>query len=183
MLLLLGWTDVVMNRIWNPEAQPFEIRTKMSGFWIVGTIATAKAWPFEIRPSKSHAFKWFWISNGRISDPHCNRYLNYCRKSGPILPQNFTAHLYYSNSTFCTHVKTWTLFSRSRQSWNGCCCWSSQKPATSWPEIRFSVGDVIQFSFRWTVKLNRRGNSGTGPVNFLLTFYRSTYSQTLRGLF
>ena len=27
--------------------------------------------PFEIQPSKSQDFLCFWISNGRISDPHC----------------------------------------------------------------------------------------------------------------
>ena len=61
----------ILNGIWNPEAQSFEIRTngchfiinrlksrqkcpdfKWSSFWIVGTIAIAKAWPFENRLSK-----------------------------------------------------------------------------------------------------------------------------------
>ena len=78
----------ILNGIWNPEVQPFEIRTnlshffenhfksgqlcqdfKWSGFWMVGTtsIAIAKAWPFEIRPD----FKCIPLTNGWISDPHC----------------------------------------------------------------------------------------------------------------
>ena len=84
--------------IWNPDKwrpfrqKLFEIQTKSpnfewSGFWMVGTIAIAKAgpfenrtiWkpdhlktgPFEIWPSKSLDFKCFRILNGRISDSHC----------------------------------------------------------------------------------------------------------------
>ena len=33
--------------------------------------------PFEIQPPKSPDFKSFWISNGRISDPHCIRFLDH----------------------------------------------------------------------------------------------------------
>ena len=87
----------ISNGIWNREAQPFEIWTnghhfvvnhlksgpksldfQWSGFQMVGTIAIviAKAQPFEIgpfeiRPSKIPDFKYFQISNGRISNPHC----------------------------------------------------------------------------------------------------------------
>ena len=66
----------ILNRIWNPETQPFKIRTnsghfvknhlkslqkcldfKWSGFRMVGAIAIAKTQPFEIQPSKSPDFK------------------------------------------------------------------------------------------------------------------------------
>ena len=49
---------------WLPFCQKlFEIRTKMSGFWMIGTIAIAKpghlkTGPFEIRQSKNPDFKW-----------------------------------------------------------------------------------------------------------------------------
>ena len=45
-----------------------------SGFHMVWTkaIARDKAQPFAIQPSKSPDFKCFRISNGWISDPHCN---------------------------------------------------------------------------------------------------------------
>ena len=63
----------ISNGIWNPEAQPFEIRTKGGhfvkkprpdlewfGFQVVGTksIAIAKARPFEIQSSRRPDFKW-----------------------------------------------------------------------------------------------------------------------------
>ena len=46
---------------------------KWSSFQMVATIAIAiaKARPFKNRPSKSPDFKYFWISNGQISDPYC----------------------------------------------------------------------------------------------------------------
>ena len=92
MVWILNGTPTIWNpTIWNPDKRPpfcqkpFEIQTKMSGFWIVqfsndwdsSHSHTTKARPFEnqtifeIWPSKSLDFKCFWISNGRISDPHC----------------------------------------------------------------------------------------------------------------
>ena len=49
-------------------------RDLKSGFWMVGTIALAiaKAQPLEIWPLKSLDFKCFQISNGGISDSHCD---------------------------------------------------------------------------------------------------------------
>ena len=58
----------ILNGIWNPEAQTFEIRTNGRHF-VKNHLKTG---PFEIRPSKSPDFKCFRISNGRISDPHCS---------------------------------------------------------------------------------------------------------------
>ena len=61
---------------------PFcHIWTKMSRFWMVGTIAIAKARPFEIRSWKSPDFKFFRILNGQISDPHCTVW-NVCSWKG-----------------------------------------------------------------------------------------------------
>ena len=76
-----------LNGILNIKAQTFEICTngchfvknhlkprqkrpdfEKSSFRIVGTIAIAKAQPFEILPSKSPDFKCFQILNGQISD-------------------------------------------------------------------------------------------------------------------
>ena len=39
-------------------SKTLDIWTKTSRFWMVGTIAIAKARPFEIRSSKSPKFKW-----------------------------------------------------------------------------------------------------------------------------
>ena len=69
----------ILDGIWNLEAQSFEIRTngrhfvinhfksaqkcpdfEWSGFQMLGTIAIAKAQPFEIRPSKSLDF-WMFL--------------------------------------------------------------------------------------------------------------------------
>ena len=71
---------------WQPFCQkPFEILTKISecqmvGFWMVGTIAVAKAkaQPFENQTFwnpilKKSGFQIFQISCGRISDSQCNR--------------------------------------------------------------------------------------------------------------
>ena len=79
----------ILNGIWNPGAWPFEIKTNSSHFvkkmsepqivcfWMVGTIAVAKAQPFENKTwnpiLKKYGFQIFQISSGRISDPHCNR--------------------------------------------------------------------------------------------------------------
>ena len=56
----------ISNGIWNPEAQPFEIRTNGRHF-VKNHLKTG---PFEIRPSKSPDFKCFRILNGQVSDPH-----------------------------------------------------------------------------------------------------------------
>ena len=68
--------------VWNPDKwptfcqKPLEIRTKMSGYRMVGTIAiaTAKDGPFKFRPSKSTDFKW-----SKFRSP---LYLNGCLNSG-----------------------------------------------------------------------------------------------------
>ena len=72
-------SEICSLTIQNPDKwltifhKPFEIRTKMSGFRMVWTIALAIAWLFEIHPSKTRLqmlldFKWsdfrsplFWI--------------------------------------------------------------------------------------------------------------------------
>ena len=48
----------------------FSLALEWSSFHMIETFAIAipKAWPFEVGPSKSPEFNWFWISNGRISD-------------------------------------------------------------------------------------------------------------------
>ena len=49
---------------WDLEAQPFEIRAEMSGFWMVGTKTTAK--PYHLKSDLQKV----WISNGQISLPY-----------------------------------------------------------------------------------------------------------------
>ena len=57
--LISGSPDIWNLYKWLPFCQkPFDILKKMSGFWMVGTIAVAKAQPFEIWPPKSLDFKW-----------------------------------------------------------------------------------------------------------------------------
>ena len=79
----------VLNGIWNPKAQPFEIPTKMSTFWMVGTrpVTEGIAWPFENRTIwnqvfKIQDFKYSQIWNGRISDPH---WIFICHYNSPKL--------------------------------------------------------------------------------------------------
>ena len=47
----------ISNGIWNPESQPFEIRTKMSEFQMVEAIDIAKAGPFENWSISNPTFK------------------------------------------------------------------------------------------------------------------------------
>ena len=75
----------ILNGIWNMEAQQFEIRTRGRHFfnnWIsngpvfkwLGRRAKAQTfedWTIWNPTFKSSDFKCLWISNGRISDPHC----------------------------------------------------------------------------------------------------------------
>ena len=76
------------STIWNSDnwlpfcQKPFEIQTKTSGFWMVGTIviAIAKAVPFEIQPSKSSDFKCFPFSKGRILELHCILKEQFCNR-------------------------------------------------------------------------------------------------------
>ena len=116
-----GWVANGLDFEWDLKSgqmaailsKPFEIRTKISGFWMVETIALAiaKARPFKIRPLKSLIFKCFRISNGQISDPHCLHVFplitNLIRIRTPTsLPLTF----YFVGCNFGKSKTFWTIF-------------------------------------------------------------------------
>ena len=119
----------VLNGIWNPKAQPFEIPTKMSTFWMVGTrpVTEGIAWPFENRTIwnqvfKIQDFKYSQIWNGRISDPH---WIFICHYNSPKLCNP------WSDLEVFVHFKN-SLASSTRP--KGCCvfrpafgCWAHPK--------------------------------------------------------
>ena len=69
------------------QVEKTEIPTKMSSFWIgfwrVGIIAIAKAWPFDIWPSKSPDFQCF-----QISDHHCYLFFFFSARHWPTMEGN-----------------------------------------------------------------------------------------------
>ena len=88
---------------WPPFCQkPFEIQTKVFGFWMVGTKAMAKALPFEIvYIFKKQIFNGFWMV--RIQIPTVVMWLCFCRvltnKDSIFNSKVYCSRVQYSNAS------------------------------------------------------------------------------------
>ena len=115
----------ILNGIWNPEAQSFEIQIEMSRFRMVGTISIAKAWPFKNRIFLNLIFKMsgFWMF--RFQNPTVQR-RQFSRTSFHWLvfnqkEDNFSS-ISFQNTRVVGYLNGWKL----------CSCWMVWSLNVTW---------------------------------------------------